>query len=97
MRRARLGILHDPQRERGFNRGDDAWKMPKAIVGNPATCARRDNTLYIHRQFWPDHTPAAERLSFFDPEPVIDHEAKRSLWPHNKVGISQHSRFLLLY
>ena len=24
----------------GFNRGDDAWKTPKTIVSNLATCAR---------------------------------------------------------
>ncbi len=112
----------------GFNRGDDAWKTPKTIVGNLAKCAgfggnyllnigpkpdgsvpeetvtvletvgkwldtngkaiygtergrydgnpnanytRRGNTLYIHQQFWPGHTPAAEWLSFFQPETVI--------------------------
>ena len=186
----------------GFNRGDDAWKTPKTIVSNLATCARgggnyllnigprpdgsipeesvtaleavgkwletngkaiygmergsfewnsnanytrRGNTLYIHQQFWPGHTPAAEWLPFFQPEaviavgglkpkvksarllktgqsiaftqdefslrltglplqapdqpatvievecdgePVIDHEAKRSLWRRLKVGAS---------
>jgi alpha-L-fucosidase len=186
----------------GFNRGDDAWKTPKTIVSNLATCARgggnyllnigpkpdgsipeesvtvleavgkwletngkaiygtergafswntnanytrRGNTLYILQQFWPGHTPAAEWLSFFQPEvviaigglkpkvksarllktsqsvsftqddfslrltslpllapdqpatvieiecdgePVIDHEAKRPLWPRLKVGVS---------
>jgi len=186
----------------GFNRGDDAWKTPKTIVGNLATCARgggnyllnigpkpdgsipeesvtvleavgkwletngkaiygtesgslrasvnanytrRGNTLYILQQFWPGHTPAAEWLSYFQPEvviaigglkpkvksarllktgqsvaftqdefsfrltglplhapdqpatvievecdgePVIDHEAKRPLWPRLKVGVS---------
>ncbi len=46
---------------------------------------------------WPPAPAAAEWLSFFDPEPVIDHEAKHPLSPRNKVGISQHSRFLLLY
>ncbi len=112
----------------GFNRGDDAWKTAKTIVGNLAICAkgggnyllnigpkpdgsvpeesiavletvgkwldtngkaiyatdrgsfgwntnanntRRGNTLYIHQQFWPGHTPAAEGLSFFQPEAVI--------------------------
>ncbi len=104
----------------GFNRGDDAWKTPKEVVGNLANCARgggnyllnigpkpdgsipeesvtvletvgkwlqtngkaiydtergdfswnvnanytrSGNTLYIHQQYWPGHTPAAERLS----------------------------------
>ena len=40
--------------------------------GNPnANYTRRGNTLYIHQQFWPGHTPAAEWLSFFQPEAVI--------------------------
>ena len=112
----------------GFNRFDDAWKSPKTIVSNLATCARgggnyllnigpkpdgsipeesvacleavgrwlqtngkaiyetdritagwntnanytrRGNTLYIHQQFWPGHTPAAEWLAFYQPEAVI--------------------------
>jgi alpha-L-fucosidase len=112
----------------GFNRGDDAWKSPKVIVDNLATCARgggnyllnigpepdgsvppatleilsavgkwldtngtaiygtdraqaggnsnanytrRGNTLYIHQHFWPGHTPAAEWLSFYQPEVVV--------------------------
>jgi alpha-L-fucosidase len=112
----------------GFNRADDAWKTPKQIVDNLATCARgggnyllnigpepdgsvppssveildqvgrwldtngdaiygtergnltpntnsnltrRGNTLYIHTHFWPGHTPAAEWLSFYQPEVVI--------------------------
>ena len=32
---------------------------------------RRGNTLYIHQHFWPGHTPAAEWLSFFQPEVVV--------------------------
>jgi alpha-L-fucosidase len=109
-----------------------------------ANYTRRGNTLYIHQQFWPGHTPAADWLTFFqaepviaigglkpkvksarllktgesvtftqdeftlrltglplqapdqpatiievecDGEPVIDHEAKRPLWPRSKVGI----------
>jgi alpha-L-fucosidase len=112
----------------GFNRFDDAWKTPKTIVSNLATCARgggnyllnigpkpdgsipeesvtvleavgqwlqtngksiyetergnfswntnanytrRANTLYIHQQFWPGHSPAAEWLTFYQPEAVI--------------------------
>jgi alpha-L-fucosidase len=112
----------------GFNRADDAWKTPKTIVDNLATCAkgggnyllnigpepdgsvppetvavletvgkwldtngkaiygtergqfsgnananftRRGNTLYIHQHFWPGHTPAAEWLSFYQPEVVV--------------------------
>jgi len=112
----------------GFNRFDDAWKTPKTIVANLATCARgggnyllnigpkpdgsipeesvtcleavgkwlqtngraiyetdagnfswnvnanytrRANTLYIHQQYWPGHTPAAEWLTFYQPEAVI--------------------------
>ena len=112
----------------GFNRGDDAWKTPKQVVDNLATCARgggnyllnigpepdgsippetlstleavgkwldtngksiygtdrckgggntnanytrRGNTLYIHQHYWPGHTPAAEWLSFYQPEVVV--------------------------
>jgi alpha-L-fucosidase len=112
----------------GFNRADDAWKTPKEIVDNLATCARgggnyllnigpepdgsvpppsveileqvgrwldsngdaiygtergdlvpntnsnltrRGNTLYIHTHFWPGHTPAAEWLSFYQPEVMV--------------------------
>jgi len=36
-----------------------------------ANFTRRGNTLYIHEHFWPGHTPAAEWLSFFQPESVI--------------------------
>ena len=112
----------------GFNRFDDAWKSPKTIVSNLATCARgggnyllnigpepdgsippetltvlesvgkwldsngtaiyetdrgnfswntnanytrRGNTLYIHQQFWPGHTPAADWLTFYQPQAVV--------------------------
>jgi len=112
----------------GFNRFDDAWKTPKVIVDNLATCARgggnyllnigpepdgsippetlaalesvgkwmdtngkaiygtergqlganvsgnftrRGNMLYLHQHYWPGHTPAAEWLSFYQPEAVI--------------------------
>ena len=112
----------------GFNRFDDAWKTPKTIVGNLASCARgggnyllnigpepdgsippesvavleavgkwldtngkaiygtergnlggnvnaeytrRGNTLYIHQRFWPGHTPAADWLSFYQPQSTI--------------------------
>jgi len=112
----------------GFNRGDDAWKTPKTIVDNLATCAhgggnyllnigpepdgsippdtaaclesvgkwlesngksiygtdradvswntnanytRRGNKLYIHQHYWPGHTPAAEWLTFYQPEVVV--------------------------
>ena len=110
-----------------------------------ANYTRRGNTLYIHQHFWPGHTPAADWLSFYQPEaviaigglkpkvlsakvlktgqalkfkqdefslqltglpveppdspatvievecdgePVINHQAMRSLWPRYKVGIS---------
>jgi alpha-L-fucosidase len=36
-----------------------------------ANYTRRGNTLYIHQHFWPGHTPAAEWLSFYQPEVVI--------------------------
>lgn len=40
--------------------------------GNPnANYTRRGNTLYIHQQFWPGHTPAADVIPFFKPETVI--------------------------
>jgi alpha-L-fucosidase len=112
----------------GFNRGDDAWKTPKQVADNLATCARgggnyllnigpepdgsippetlstleavgkwldnngksiygtdrckgggntsanytrSGNTLYIHQHYWPGHTPAAEWLSFYQPEVVV--------------------------
>lgn len=112
----------------GFNRFDDAWKTPKTVVDNLATCARgggnyllnigpepdgsippdttavleavgkwldtngkavygtergrleanvsgnytrRGDTLFLHQHYWPGHTPAAEWLSFYQPETVI--------------------------
>jgi alpha-L-fucosidase len=36
-----------------------------------ANYTRKGNTLYIHQQFWPGHTPAAEGLDFFRPEAVL--------------------------
>jgi alpha-L-fucosidase len=36
-----------------------------------ANFTRRGNTLYIHQHFWPGHTPAAEWLSFYQPEVVV--------------------------
>jgi len=122
----------------GTDRGSFGWN-------SNAGYTRRGNTLYIHQQYWPGHTPAAEWLGFYQPEavigigglkpkvksarllktgenvaftqdefslrltglplqapdqpatvievecdgdPVIDHDAMRSLWPRYKVGIS---------
>ena len=122
----------------GADRGSFSWNTN-------ANYTRRGNTLYIHQHFWPGHTPAADWLSFYQPqsviaigglkpralsarllktgqkveftqnefslrltglplvapdqpatvievecdgEPVIDHEAKRPLWPRYNVGIS---------
>ena len=122
----------------GAERGSFGWNTN-------ANYTRRGNTLYIHQQYWPGHTPAAEWLSFYQPEaviaigglkpkvksvrllksgervafaqdefclrltglpleapdqpstvievecdgdPIIDHDAKRPLWPRLKVGIS---------
>jgi alpha-L-fucosidase len=48
----------------GAERGDFSWN-------SNAQYTRRGNTLYIHQQFWPGHTPAAEALAFFQPEVVI--------------------------
>jgi alpha-L-fucosidase len=45
-------------------RGDFSWN-------SNAQYTRRGNTLYIHQQYWPGHTPAAEALNFFQPEVVI--------------------------
>ena len=43
-----------------------------SFSSNPgANFTRRGNTLYIHQHFWPGHTPAAEWLSFYQPEAVI--------------------------
>lgn len=122
----------------GADRGSFGWNVN-------ANYTRRGNTLYIHQQYWPGHTPAAEALSFYQPEaviaigglkakvksarllktgesvqftqddfrlrltglplqapdqpitvievecdgePVIDHDAKRPIWPRYKVGVS---------
>jgi alpha-L-fucosidase len=46
------------------DRGDFSWN-------SNAQYTRRGNTLYIHQQYWPGHTPAAETLTFFQPEVVI--------------------------
>jgi len=48
----------------GTDRGDFSWNTN-------AQYTRRGNTLYIHQQYWPGHTPAAETLIFFQPEVVI--------------------------
>ena len=48
----------------GTERGSFSWN-------SNAGYTRRGNTLYIHQQYWPGHTPAAEGLEFFRPEAVI--------------------------
>ncbi len=48
----------------GTERGSFDWN-------SNAGYSRRGNTLYIHQHYWPGHTPAAEWLSFFQPEVVI--------------------------
>ena len=48
----------------GAERGEFGWN-------SNANYTRRGNRLYIHQQYWPGHTPAAEWLSFFAPEAVI--------------------------
>jgi alpha-L-fucosidase len=48
----------------GTERGSFSWNTN-------ANYTRRGNTLYIHQQFWPGHTPAADWLSFYQPEAVI--------------------------
>ena len=48
----------------GAERGSFSW--------NPnANYPRRGNTLYIHQQYWPGHTPAADWLAYYQPEVVI--------------------------
>ncbi|MGB6975704.1 MAG: alpha-L-fucosidase [Terracidiphilus sp.] len=36
-----------------------------------ANYTRRGNTFYIHQHFWPGHTPAADWLSFYQPQAVL--------------------------
>jgi len=48
----------------GADRGNFSWNTN-------ANYTRRGNTLYIHQHFWPGHTPAADWLSFYQPESVI--------------------------
>jgi len=45
-------------------RGEFSWNVN-------ANYTRSGNTLYIHQQYWPGHTPAAEGTEFFQPEAVI--------------------------
>jgi alpha-L-fucosidase len=48
--------------------GTEAGKLETTVNTN---YTRRGNTLFVHQQFWPGHTPAAEWLTFFQPEAVI--------------------------
>ncbi|HEV2445878.1 MAG TPA: alpha-L-fucosidase [Candidatus Sulfopaludibacter sp.] len=48
----------------GAERGNFDWN-------SNANYTRSGNTLYIHQHYWPGHTPAAEWLSFFQPEVVV--------------------------
>ena len=48
----------------GADRGSFSWN-------SNAGYTRRGNTLYIHQQYWPGHSPAAEWLSFYQPEAVV--------------------------
>ena len=48
----------------GTERGLFGWN-------SNANYTRRGKTLYIHQQYWPGHTPAAEAIPFFKPEVVI--------------------------
>ena len=48
----------------GTDRGNFGWNTN-------ANYTRRGNTLYIHQQFWPGHTPAADWLSFYQTQAVI--------------------------
>jgi alpha-L-fucosidase len=48
----------------GAERGSFSWN-------SNANYTRRGNVLYIHQQYWPGETPAAEWLPFFQPATVI--------------------------
>ncbi len=48
----------------GAERGDFGWNTN-------ANYTRRGNTLYVHQQYWPGHTPAADWLSYYQPQAVI--------------------------
>ncbi len=48
--------------------GTDRGQLGANVSGN---FTRRGNTLYLHQHFWPGHTPAAEWLTFYQPEAVI--------------------------
>ncbi len=41
------------------------------MANTNANYTRRGNTLYIHQHFWPGHTPAADWLTFFQPQVVF--------------------------
>jgi alpha-L-fucosidase len=48
----------------GTERGSYSWS-------SNANYTRRGNTLYIHQQYWPGDSPAAEWLPFFQPPTVV--------------------------
>jgi alpha-L-fucosidase len=48
--------------------GTDRGELRETVSCN---FTRRGNTLYVHQHYWPGHTPAAEWLSFFQPEVVV--------------------------
>ena len=48
----------------GTERGSYSWN-------SNANYTRRGNTLYIHQQYWPGDSPAAEWLPFFQPPTVV--------------------------
>src|SRR5580658_2753937 len=48
----------------GTERGSFSWN-------SNASYTRRGTTLYIHQQYWPGNTPAAEWLPFFQPATVV--------------------------
>ncbi|HLY42306.1 MAG TPA: alpha-L-fucosidase [Terracidiphilus sp.] len=48
----------------GCDRGEFSWNTN-------ANYTRRGNTLYLHQQYWPGHTPAADWVSYFQPQAVI--------------------------
>jgi alpha-L-fucosidase len=48
----------------GTQRGSFSWNTN-------ANYSRRGNTLYVHQQYWPGNTPAAEWVPFFQPPTVV--------------------------
>lgn len=48
----------------GCDRSEFSWNVN-------ANYTRHGNTLYVHQQYWPGHTPAADWLEYYQPQSVI--------------------------